>query len=58
MNETNTNALLAVPPYSKANTNYGISVGNGAWIFEPGVWTTIAERVKLNDIGRADGRPW
>ncbi|KAG0694767.1 polysaccharide lyase family 14 protein [Suillus ampliporus] len=55
MNETNTNALLAVPPYSKVNPDHGISIGNGAWIFEPGVWTTIAERVKLNDIGRADG---
>lgn len=55
MNETNSNALLAVPPYSKANPDYGVSVGIGAWTFEPGVWTTIAQRVKLNDIGRADG---
>lgn len=55
VNETNTNALLAVPPYSKANPDYGISVGIGAWTFESGVWTAIAQRVKLNDIGRADG---
>lgn len=55
MNETNSNALLAVPPYSKSNPDYGVSVGIGAWTFEPGVWTTIAQRVKLNDIGKADG---
>ncbi|KAG2359435.1 polysaccharide lyase family 14 protein [Suillus spraguei] len=55
MNETNANALLAVPPYSKVNPDYGISVGIGAWTFGSGVWMTIAQRVKLNDIGRADG---
>ncbi|KAG1819444.1 polysaccharide lyase family 14 protein [Suillus variegatus] len=55
INETNTNALLAVLPCSKANPDYGISVGIGAWIFGSGVWTTVAQRVKLNDIGRADG---
>jgi hypothetical protein len=54
VNETNTNALLAVPPYSKANPDYGISVGIGAWTFGSGIWTAIAQRVKLNDIGRAD----
>lgn len=55
INKTNEKALLAVPPFSKTNSDYGISVGKGAWTFEPGVWTTIAERVKLNSIGEADG---
>jgi len=56
MKETNTEALLAVPPYSKVNTDHGISVGRGAWVFELGVWTTIAERVKLNDICKDNGK--
>jgi hypothetical protein len=56
MNETNTKALLAVPPNSKANSDYGISVGRCAWVFEPGAWTTVAERVKLNDVGSANGK--
>ncbi|OJA13688.1 hypothetical protein AZE42_05525 [Rhizopogon vesiculosus] len=54
INETNTNALLAVP-HSTTNHQYGISVGCGAWAFEPGVWTTVAERIKLNDIGKHNG---
>ncbi|KAI5987349.1 polysaccharide lyase family 14 protein [Pisolithus orientalis] len=55
LNETNKSALLAVPPFSKTNSDYGISVGKGAWTYEPGVWTTIAERVKLNTVGEANG---
>ncbi|KAH7883456.1 polysaccharide lyase family 14 protein [Phlebopus sp. FC_14] len=55
LNETNKKSLLAVPPRSTTNSDYGMSVGKGAWTFEPGVWTTIAERVKLNQVGQADG---
>lgn len=56
LNETNKKALLSVPN-SKANSDYGISVGLGAWTFEPGVWRTVAERVKLNTVGDANGGP-
>jgi len=39
------------------NSDYGVSVGLGAWTFEPGVWGTVAERVKLNTVGDANGGP-
>ncbi|KAG6333135.1 hypothetical protein ID866_5949 [Astraeus odoratus] len=55
LNEINKRILLAVPPRSVANNDYGISVGRGSWKFEPGVWTTVAERVKLNSVGDANG---
>ncbi|KAI6124664.1 polysaccharide lyase family 14 protein [Pisolithus croceorrhizus] len=55
INATNEKILLAVPPSSNPNGKYGISVGEGAWTFEPGAWTTVAERIKLNSVGDADG---
>ena len=51
----NTERLLVIPPESHKNPDYGFSVGRGAWKFSKGTWTTIAERVKLNGIGEADG---
>ncbi|KAF9222314.1 polysaccharide lyase family 14 protein [Gyrodon lividus] len=55
LNDTNKKALLAVPPGGQTNSDYGVSTGRGSWTFEPGVWTTIAERVRLNDVGKANG---
>ncbi|KIJ63458.1 polysaccharide lyase family 14 protein [Hydnomerulius pinastri MD-312] len=55
LNDTNKKVLLAIPPGGQTNSDYGISTGRGAWNFEPGVWTTVAERVKLNEIGQANG---
>ncbi|KIJ66172.1 polysaccharide lyase family 14 protein [Hydnomerulius pinastri MD-312] len=55
LNDTNKKVLLAIPPGGQTNSDYGISTGRGAWNFEPGVWTTVAERVKLNEIGEANG---
>ena len=38
----------------------GESIGRGAWTFEPGAWTSIAEEVVMNTPGAADGtvRVW
>jgi len=55
LNDTNTDRLLEVPPESHKNPDYGFSVGRGAFKFPKGAWTTIAERVKLNNVGQADG---
>lgn len=33
---------------------YGNSVGRGAFSFKTGTRTTIAERIRLNDVGRAN----
>lgn len=47
---------MEVPPESHKNPDYGFSVGRGAFKFPKGAWTTIAERVKLNTVGKADGQ--
>ncbi|KAH9941436.1 hypothetical protein B0H21DRAFT_752716 [Amylocystis lapponica] len=52
---SNTAHLLAVPPRSIQHPDYGFSVGRGAWHFTPGKWTTVAQRVKLNELGKEDG---
>lgn len=54
--EENTSTLLSVPPKSYGNFEYGFSVGRGSFDFFPGSWITIAQRVKLNDPGRSNGR--
>jgi hypothetical protein len=47
--------LLEVPPQSKQNPDYGFSVGREAFRFAAGRWTTVAQRVRLNTPGQADG---
>ena len=58
LTEENTVQLLAVPPKSIKNPDYGISAGRGAFTFKAGEWTTITERIKLNDIGSCNGRSY
>ncbi|MBK1696158.1 polysaccharide lyase [Rhodovibrio salinarum] len=36
--------------------DYGLSIGRGAWQFQPGAWQAIQMEVVLNDPGRANGR--
>lgn len=54
--DRNTDILLAVPPKSYWNDPYGFSVGRGAFSFPRLEWVTVAERVKLNDVGKENGR--
>lgn len=42
-------------PNSTCNTEYGASIGTGSFDFGAGKWTTVSERVKLNDVGQANG---
>lgn len=44
-----------VAPQSDCNPTYGASVGRGSFVFKAGVWNQISERVKLNDVGQANG---
>lgn len=44
-----------VPPFSTCNPTYGASVGRGAFNFQAGQWTTVTQRVRLNDPGQANG---
>ncbi len=48
-------AVCDIPPFSTCNDVYGSSVGRGAWTFATGGRTTIAQRVRLNDAGVANG---
>ena len=56
LNDNNTQRLLEVLPESHKNPDYGFSVGRGAFTFPKGTWTTVAERVRLNKVGQADGQ--
>ena len=52
-------ALYAyLPTNSKAykGVTYGTMIGAGAWQFEPGKWTDLSQRIKLNKPGTNDGR--
>ncbi|RXW21823.1 hypothetical protein EST38_g4045 [Candolleomyces aberdarensis] len=44
-----------IPPHSDCNPTYGASIARGSFKFARGAWTTVAERVKLNDPGRSNG---
>ncbi|KAG8784444.1 hypothetical protein FRC12_018710 [Ceratobasidium sp. 428] len=35
--------------------DYGWSIGRGSWQWKTGVWQTIAQKITLNDIGKANG---
>lgn len=40
---------------STCDDTFGISVNRGSYSFPAGQWTTVAERVKLNDVNEANG---
>jgi hypothetical protein len=56
--DCNTRQLLAVPPLSIQNPDFGYSVGRGSFTFktEEHGWNTIAQRVRLNDVGCENGK--
>ncbi|TFK22711.1 alginate lyase [Coprinopsis marcescibilis] len=49
------NKALCSIPQNTCDDSFGISIGRGNFTLTPGAWTTVAERVKLNDVGRANG---
>ncbi|KAL0574095.1 hypothetical protein V5O48_007854 [Marasmius crinis-equi] len=53
--ENNKSRLLAVPPLSRGNNDYGYSVGRGSFTFEKGRWMCISLRVRMNNVGQEDG---
>ncbi|KZV79562.1 hypothetical protein EXIGLDRAFT_743097 [Exidia glandulosa HHB12029] len=46
--------LLSIPGTVK-DTSFGWSIARGSFFFAPGRWTVVAQRVKLNDVGSANG---
>ena len=51
----NTPTLLAVPPKSLRNPDYGFSVGRGAFTFRRGEWNVVSQRVRLNTVSLSSG---
>ncbi|KAF6758179.1 hypothetical protein DFP72DRAFT_845145 [Ephemerocybe angulata] len=47
--------ICSVEPFSECNDTYGASIGRGAFTFPRGQWATVAQRVRLNDIGQSNG---
>lgn len=47
--------VCSVAPYSDCNPTYGASVGRGSFAFARGRWVTVAQRVRLNDVGKENG---
>lgn len=48
-------AQCRVPPFSTSNPTYGTSVGRGSFFFQPGDWTTVVQRMRLNDASQENG---
>ena len=40
---------------SGCNPTYGASIGRGSFRFKEGAWTSVSQRVRLNDVGKANG---
>ena len=55
LTSSNRTNLLATPPFSVENPDFGISVGRGAFSFAPGAWSAFCTRVRLNEFGKEDG---
>ena len=49
------NRALCEAPSNFCDASYGISISRGRFSFPTGAWTTVAQRVRLNDAGRANG---
>ncbi|KAK4688832.1 hypothetical protein P7C73_g1269, partial [Tremellales sp. Uapishka_1] len=50
-----TPSLCQTAPQSVCDSQYGLSIGRGAWTFPRGDWTTIRQDVWLNTPGQNDG---
>ncbi|KAG9074293.1 hypothetical protein FRC06_010787 [Ceratobasidium sp. 370] len=47
--------LYAYLPSDAESTNKANSLGRGSWKWTPGTWQTIAQKITLNDVGKANG---
>lgn len=54
---TENQAVCNIPPFSTCNSVYGASVGRGSfsWGTGNGNRTVMSQRVRLNDVGQANG---
>ncbi|TFK22712.1 alginate lyase [Coprinopsis marcescibilis] len=49
------NQALCTIPRNICDATYGISIGRANFTFTPGAWTTVAQRIRLNNVGQANG---
>ncbi|KAI0685157.1 hypothetical protein BC835DRAFT_1290930 [Cytidiella melzeri] len=52
---TQNQVVCSIPPFSTCNDVYGASIGRGSFDWATGGRTTVAQRVRLNDDGQANG---
>lgn len=50
-----TDEYCNIAPMSKCDPKFGDSIGRGAFSWASGQWTTVAQRLKLNDAGQSNG---
>lgn len=50
-----TGNYCSTPPLSVCDPTYGDSIGRGSFTWSTGSWTTVAQRLKLNDVGASNG---
>lgn len=50
-----TDEYCNIAPMSKCDPKFGDSIGRGAFHWASGSWTTVAQRLKLNDAGQSNG---
>ncbi|TFK19740.1 hypothetical protein FA15DRAFT_723298 [Coprinopsis marcescibilis] len=59
-NATSTSSTTTTSPTTQkgnfCDDTFGISLGRGNFTFPTGAWTTVAQRVRLNDAGQANGQ--
>lgn len=41
--------------HGTCKTDWGMSIGTGSYKWKRGAWTTVSQRVRLNDLGKANG---
>jgi len=54
-NNDNYPGYCSIPPMSVCDPTYGDSIARGSFTFPTGEWITVAQRLKLNDVGVANG---
>ncbi|RXK37991.1 hypothetical protein M231_04777 [Tremella mesenterica] len=52
---TQPTGYCSTPPMSTCNPDYGDSIGRGSFNWTPGQWVTVAQRLKMNDVGQKNG---
>jgi len=54
-NNDNYPGYCSIPPMSVCDATYGDSIARGSFTFPTGEWIIVSQRLKLNDVGVANG---